>query len=158
EHPDRPTEPDVHERVVETLERHGIRATFFVQGRWAEAYPARVRVLASAAHRIGSHGFFHAEMPLLSPDGLREDVRRAEAVIREVAGVETRPWFRLPFGIGEDDESIHAALGSLGYRHVPWHADGEDWAPDANSHSVAEALVAGAIAHGDGAILLLHSW
>ena len=68
--PDRPTEFDVHDRLVEILEWEGIRATFFVQGRWAEAYPARARELATRGHLIGSHSFYHVRMPLLSPAGL----------------------------------------------------------------------------------------
>jgi len=40
EHPDRPARPGNDERLLDALAAAGVRATFFVQGRWAEAYPA----------------------------------------------------------------------------------------------------------------------
>jgi peptidoglycan-N-acetylglucosamine deacetylase len=70
EHPDRPTEFDVHDRIVDTLERDHALATFFVQGRWVEAYPDRARALPGLGHLVGSHSFYHVRMPLLSPAGL----------------------------------------------------------------------------------------
>ena len=43
EHPDRPSAPGVQERLLDSLRRLEVRATFFVQGRWAEAYPLTAR-------------------------------------------------------------------------------------------------------------------
>lgn len=158
EHPDRPTEPGVHAAIVETLARLDLRATFFLQGRWVEAYPDLARALPAAGHLVGSHSFYHARMPLLSRTGFATDVRAAEQVIRDVAGVDPRPWFRLPFGSGEGRRAIHDRLAELGYRHVPWHADGKDWDPAMSPRRLEGRLVRGTLAHGDGAIVLLHSW
>ena len=54
------------------------------------------RRIADAGHLVGSHSFYHARLPLLSDEGLATDMREAEAAIREHAGVDPRPWFRLP--------------------------------------------------------------
>jgi peptidoglycan/xylan/chitin deacetylase (PgdA/CDA1 family) len=158
EHPDRPTETGVHAAIVEQLTRLDVRATFFVQGRWTEACPDLARALPAAGHLVGSHSFYHARMPLLSRAGFAADVRAAERVIREIVGVDPRPWFRLPFGAGSGRPAIHDRLAELGYRHVPWDVDGRDWDPGASPRRVEGALVRGTLAHGDGAIVLLHSW
>jgi peptidoglycan/xylan/chitin deacetylase (PgdA/CDA1 family) len=158
EHPDRPTEFDVHDRIVDTLERHGIRATFFVQGRWVEAYPARARELPEHGHLVGSHSFYHVRMPLLSPAGLENDVHRAERAIRDIAKVDPKPWFRLPFGSGLSDRKIEAKLGELGYQSIGWDVEGREWRTRVSARAVADELVAGATATGDGANLLMHSW
>jgi peptidoglycan-N-acetylglucosamine deacetylase len=158
EHPDRPADFDVHDRIVDTLERQGTTATFFVQGRWAEAYPARARALPGLGHLVGSHSFYHARMPLLSPEGLRTDVSRAERAIRDIVKVDPRPWFRLPFGSGASKPAIHAGLGELGYRHIHWDIEGREWRTRVTAKTVAMELLEGAGAHGDGAILLMHSW
>jgi peptidoglycan/xylan/chitin deacetylase (PgdA/CDA1 family) len=50
EHPDRPAPPGNGEALLARLDRRGARATFFVQGRWAEANPQTVRAIASAGH------------------------------------------------------------------------------------------------------------
>lgn len=158
EHPDRPTEPGVHERIVEILRRHAVSATFFLQGRWVEAYPDLARALPARGHLVGSHSFYHARMPLLTAAGLRNDVRRAEEAIRSVVGVDPRPWFRLPFGSGSSDALLNRRLAALGYRHIHWHAEGREWRHGLRGSEVEDDIVRGTLAHGDGAIVLLHSW
>ena len=73
-------------------------------------------------------------------------------------GVDPRPWFRMPFGSGADRQVPLARLAELGYRNVGWHVSGEDWHRRRSGGGVADAVVAGALAHGDGAIVLLHTW
>lgn len=157
EHPDRPAEPDTHDRIVDTLERLQVRASFFVQGRWVEAHPHWARSLPRRGHLVGSHSFYHARMPLLSEYGVRNDVGRAERVIRDTVGVDPRPWFRLPFGSGGDDPSLLAQLSPLGYRHVAWDVDARDWRTDVTARRLDDEIVSGTIERGDGAIVLMHS-
>ena len=45
-----------------------------------------------------------------------------------------------------------------GYRHVGWHVDAEDWEPGRTATSIAAIVVDGALRHGDGAVVLLHTW
>jgi peptidoglycan/xylan/chitin deacetylase (PgdA/CDA1 family) len=104
EHPDRPAAGEGGtQRILDELERAQVRATFFVQARWAMANPSLVRRIADDGHLIGNHSTYHARMTLLSDDGLLEDVRAAGDTISEIAGVDPRPWFRCPFGDGHDD-------------------------------------------------------
>ena len=156
EHPDRPSRPGVAESILATLENGAIRATFFVQGRWAEAYPDTARRIGRAGHLVGNHSHYHARMPLLSTAGFETDVRAAEAVIGDVMGVDPRPWFRCPFGAGDDDPRIIAALTGLGYRQVGWDVVPADWEQPADA--VETSVVEGAIAGGDGSVVLLHTW
>jgi peptidoglycan/xylan/chitin deacetylase (PgdA/CDA1 family) len=97
-------------------------------------------------------------MPLLSPSGFEVDIRSAEAVIRDYVGVDPRPWFRLPFGDGWDDARLQRRIELFGYRHVGWHVDVQEWRPEATAEEVEEGIVAGTLAAGDGAVILLHTW
>jgi peptidoglycan/xylan/chitin deacetylase (PgdA/CDA1 family) len=49
-------------------------------------------------------------------------------------------------------------LEELGYRNVHWHVESEDWEPWRTPAEIGRASVEGAIAHGDGAVVLLHTW
>ena len=158
EHPDRPTVPGVQEGILDELSASDVRATFFVQGRWAEAYPGTARRILHDGHLVGSHSHYHARLPLLSKQGLDVDVRTAESVIRDVVGVDPRPWFRCPFGAGQTDPRLLAQLGVLGYKAVGWHVGPLDWDPASTGVQVENRVVEGAQAHGDGAIVLLHAW
>jgi len=134
-----------------------VDATFFLQGRWVEAHPDLARRIAGR-YLVGSHSHYHARMPLFSSDGLREDLADAEAVIRRETGVDPHPWFRSPFGTGSDDAALVASLAELGYRHVGWHVEAYEWDEGATVEGVADAVVRGTLAHGDGAVVLLHPW
>ena len=97
-------------------------------------------------------------MPLLSEDGFVEDVREAERVITEVTGTDPRPWARFPFGAGADHADLVARLAALGYRHVGWDVEVYEWDPGRSADEIAARAVDGVLAHGDGAIVLLHTW
>jgi peptidoglycan-N-acetylglucosamine deacetylase len=159
EHPDRSwCPPGAAERILDVLAFAGIPATFFVQGRWAEAYPATARRIADEGHLVGNHSHHHARSPLFSDRGLREDVDAARDAIVQTTGRDPRPWFRCPFGDGADDPRVLAVIAAAGYRHVGWHVEVEDWEPARTPEAIAADAVAGIRQHGDGAVLLLHTW
>jgi peptidoglycan/xylan/chitin deacetylase (PgdA/CDA1 family) len=156
EHPDRPTRYGVAEAILAALERASVQATFFVQGRWAEAYPETARLIPAAGHLVGNHSHFHARLPLFTEDGLASDVHESETTIRDVTGVDPRPWFRCPFGAGHDDPEIAGTLAGLGYRTIGWDVNPSDW--EHASDEVESSVVRDTVAFGDGAVVLLHTW
>lgn len=158
EHPDRPATPGAQERLLDELGRLDVPATFFVQGRWAEAYPATAARIPAEGHLVGSHSFYHARMHLLSALGLRTDIAAAQEAVIAATGVDPRPWFRLPFGAGASDPRVRRSIHAAGYRHVGWHVAGIDWPIDRTATQVEAAVVGGAVAHGDGCVVLLHTW
>jgi peptidoglycan-N-acetylglucosamine deacetylase len=158
EHPDRPAPAGNTEALVAILSRRGVRATFFVQGRWAEAYPATARSIADAGHLVGHHSHYHARLPLLTDDGIVEDIADGATEIRSATGTDPAPWFRCPFGAGADDPRVIGAIRSAGYRHAGWHVAADDWDPAHTGGFVADAILQGVREHGDGAVVLLHTW
>jgi peptidoglycan/xylan/chitin deacetylase (PgdA/CDA1 family) len=143
--------------VIDTLAGAGIRATFFVQGRWVEASPEVASRIAPAGHLVGNHSHYHARMPLLTRAGFATDVRAAEKVIAEALGVDPRPWFRFPFGAGAARPRLHERLDAIGYRDVGWDVDARDWF-NTSPGRLASSVVKRTIARGDGAVLLFHGW
>jgi peptidoglycan-N-acetylglucosamine deacetylase len=159
EHPDRPVgRSGVQDDLVALLAREGIRVTFFLQGRWAQAYPETAARIARDGHVVGSHSHFHARMPLLSDEGLRTDIVQADRAIRQATGVRPKPWFRAPWGHGARDPRVVMALRRQGYRHVGWDVVGEDWEPDRTAEDLVRDVLKGVEAASDGAVVLLHAW
>lgn len=159
EHPDRSwCPPGAPERILDVLAGAGIRATFFIQGRWAEAYPGTARRIADEGHLIGNHSHHHARMTLLLDLGLQEDIDAARDAIVGATGRDPRPWFRCPWGAGAEDPRVLAALAAAGYRHVGWHVEVEDWEPTRTPQAIAADAIDGIRRHGDGTVLLLHTW
>jgi peptidoglycan/xylan/chitin deacetylase (PgdA/CDA1 family) len=158
EHPDRAPGAAVPERILDILARESARATFFLQGRWASAYPDIARMIAGAGHLVGNHSHSHAPMDDLTDAGLVDDITEAETAIRMAAGVDPRPWFRCPFGAGADDIRVRRALDAAGYRHIGWDVDVDDWEIDRTGHAVEADVLTGVLDHGGDTVVLLHTW
>ncbi|HEY8439150.1 MAG TPA: polysaccharide deacetylase family protein [Candidatus Limnocylindrales bacterium] len=158
EHPDREHRPGISEAILDTLARRGVTSTWFLQGRWVEANPATARRVAAEGHLVGNHSFYHARLPLLTSAGLRTDVRAAETVIREVVGVDPRPWFRCPFGAGARDRRVLGVLAELGYRDVGQDVSLEDWEPRRTGPAIAADALRLVPAVDGPAVVLFHSW
>jgi peptidoglycan/xylan/chitin deacetylase (PgdA/CDA1 family) len=159
EHPSRPhCPPGVTERILSILSEADVRGTFFLQGRWVTAHPGTARSIAEAGHVVGNHSHHHGRFSALTPEGIGEDLALAGDAIREATGAEPKPWFRFPFGDGEDSPQIAEAIRTAGYRHVGWHVDPNDWDDARSAEDVESAVLKGVRAHGGGAIVLLHGW
>jgi peptidoglycan/xylan/chitin deacetylase (PgdA/CDA1 family) len=154
----RPADPDNPRRLLEALAAAAAPASFFIQGRWAGAYPDLARRIAADGHLIGNHSYYHAPMNLLTDEGIRNSVGRAEEAIVAATGVDPRPWFRCPYGEGEDDARVLALLAELGYRNVTWDFETDDWQTGRDAGALIETVVQGCRDLGDGARVLLHSW
>lgn len=73
------------DRLLAALARHEVRATFFVLGWVAERSPEVVARIARAGHEVASHGWGHELLDRLTPQELRDDVRRASRVLATFA-------------------------------------------------------------------------
>jgi peptidoglycan/xylan/chitin deacetylase (PgdA/CDA1 family) len=147
------------DRLLEVLHAHGVKATFFVVGHWASAYPKRLEAIRDAAHEIGNHSYSHCPLTRLTEHGIVEDLLACHAVLAKL-GVETRPWFRAPQGaLAHPNIDVHGAISRAGYRHVPWHGSGDDWKPGNTPEQIARATVDGVLRRWpEPAILNCHSW
>lgn len=158
EHPDRAHRPGVTQGILDVLADRAVRSTWFVQGRWVESVPEVARRVAGDGHLVGNHSFYHARLPLFSDAGLETDIRSAEQAIRDVVGVDPRPWFRCPFGAGAEDPRVLGTLAALGYRDIGADVILEDWEPHRTGDLLAADALRQAPAHGDGAVILFHAW
>ena len=159
EHPDGPRcPPGVAERVISLLHACDVRATFFLQGRWATAYPDLARQIANDGHLVGNHSHAHAYLGNLSPEGLATDIRAAEQAIADSAGVDPRPWFRCPFGTNSHCPQLAPTLQELNYHDAHWNITAHDWDIDASVTGIVARVIDGINTHPEDAVVLLHSW
>jgi peptidoglycan/xylan/chitin deacetylase (PgdA/CDA1 family) len=138
--------PSTTPRLLELLEAHRARATFFMLGKAAAQHPALVRVVAAAGHAIGNHSWDHPSFPAVSSRHRRAQIR---ACARAIAPYGAR-LFRPPFG----DLDIASRLDVFWMRHnvIAWDVDTGDWRDESPGIMVYRA-VTGVRA---GSIVLLH--
>src|SRR6186997_2069061 len=85
------------DRLLDMLDRAGIRATFFVLGYVAEHHPQLVERIARAGHEIGSHGHMHDRVYTLTAETFAADLDRSLAAlaacgVRDVHGFRAPEW------------------------------------------------------------------
>jgi peptidoglycan/xylan/chitin deacetylase (PgdA/CDA1 family) len=145
--------------LLDQLDRHGIKAAFFVNGhrfhhRTAGGVEnqAVLRDIHRRGHFIGNHTFGHKDITTLDEEGWRLEVTQVEQIVRGITGRGPR-LFRPPFG--RADAQAVQRLSREGYTVVMWNLDPLDWkaatATDllARTRAVVEA-------NPQGGILLLH--
>ena len=81
------------DRLLDMLDRTGIRATFFVLGYVAEHHPQLVERIAKAGHEIGSHGHMHDRVYTLTAETFEADLDRSVAALA-ACGVPAVQGFR----------------------------------------------------------------
>jgi peptidoglycan/xylan/chitin deacetylase (PgdA/CDA1 family) len=92
-------DPEVTSRVLDLLDEHHAKATFFCIGERIAQYPALARAIVARRHEIGNHSFRHTGyFSLLGPRGLATEVSRAQQTIAMATG-EIPRFFRAPAGL-----------------------------------------------------------
>jgi|SRR5689334_14272882 peptidoglycan-N-acetylglucosamine deacetylase len=134
--------------ILEVLDRHRARATFFQCGLNVRRLPEISRAVFAAGHEIGNHSYTHLLLSLKSPGIIDEEFTRAQQIIEETTGCA--PWLlRAPFGVRWFGfRRMQRRLGLLG---VMWSVLGYDW--KRSSRVVVDRVKAGI---ANGAIICLH--
>ncbi len=133
-------------RLLEVLERHGARGTFFMVGKSAARWPELVARVAAAGHAVGNHTWDHPSLPTLQARYRRQQIQWCGEALAP-HGVKL---FRPPYGHLTPATQLDACR--LGYRVVTWSAVAEDWLDDP-----PETLVARVERRLEpGAIVLFH--
>lgn len=137
-------------QIIEVLAEKDVKATFFLTGRWAEKNPDLVKNIASRGHEIGNHGFSHPHVKNLSREQNRQEIKRAEQVIKEITG-KSLTLFAPPYG--EEAPQVVAAAADLGYNTIMWTIDTIDWQKGRTVETVYKKVIREA---RNGAIVLMH--
>ncbi len=105
------------DKLLELLDDHGGRATFFVLGWIAERHPNLIRRIDALGHEIASHGWWHRRVTDLGPELFREDAGDAKAILEDIVGKPV-VGFRAPsFSLVPGTEWVFDALAELGYQY-----------------------------------------
>ncbi|MBU2559540.1 polysaccharide deacetylase family protein [archaeon] len=107
---------EVVDSLLDVMEEHGARGTFFVTGRIVERFPKTVKIIGTRGHEVGAHGgFYHDEVIAGLPVALqKEKILETKTQIENVTGERVlgyrAPGHRL-------DENTLLALEELGFEY-----------------------------------------
>lgn len=120
---DGPEEPYT-EQILRVLNQNHVKATFYVLGGNAKAYPQLIKKIMSEGHDIGSHTMYHDQMKNKSVEKIKNDLQSVDNILRGL-GYQKEITFRAPFGITSPNLKI--ALQQLDKRMVLFTFLPQDW-------------------------------
>ena len=141
------------EKILDVLEKTGVKAVFFVTGDYYERSNDLVARMVADGHEVGNHTQGHYSMPSLSEEKIASELSELDNKFYEQFNVHMR-MMRPP--MGEFDEKTLSVSSELGYTCVMWSFAYKDWVADnPNGADYAYNMVMENL--HDGAILLLHA-
>lgn len=93
---DGPTQANT-QTIIDILKEKEVTATFFLIGQAAEQNQPALKALIAAGHEIGNHSYSHKRMVFVTPEFVRWELDKTDAIIR-AAGYTAPIPFRPPYG------------------------------------------------------------
>lgn len=137
--------------VLDRLDAHRARATFFCIGEHARRHPDLIAEIVRRGHAIENHSQHHRlHFSTFGPARIQREIVEAQQVLTELSG-QTPRFFRAPAGLR--NVFLEPVLCRLGLCLAAWTRRGFDTLSDANAERVSARLLR-RLAERD--ILLMH--
>lgn len=73
-------------KVLDELDRFGLKGTFFCVGKLAVAFPKVIREIVARGHEVGCHSNIHTWLDKMTPEILKNDTSEALKALEDVSG------------------------------------------------------------------------
>jgi peptidoglycan-N-acetylglucosamine deacetylase len=112
-------------QILTVLHKYRVTATFSMIGVNVAAHPALAREVAAAGHTIVNHTWTHANLAMLGPVSVADQMARANDAIHKATGRHPA-MFRAPYGAWSP--AVLRRCEQMKLRPLDWSVDPRDWA------------------------------
>lgn len=145
--------PKETNEVLDVLNKHKVKATFFIAGKHANWYKEPLIRASKEGHEIGNHTFSHPDITNLSSSQIEDEILKCEKTLVKLTGKKPN-LFRPPYG-SYKEESLAKIAKKLDYKIVLWTTlDAKDW-KNPGAKSISDTIIKNA---KNGDIILLHDY
>lgn len=110
--------------MMETLDKHNVKATFFMTGGFVSDNPEYVKTLVEKGHELGNHSEHHYDMATITAGEMKTEIMDVHKKVKELTGKDMKV-FRPPYG-SYNNELIDTVYG-CDYYPIQWDVDSLDW-------------------------------
>ncbi len=135
-------------KILDTLERYNVVATFFDLGTCMEKYPNITKREEQIGCEVGTHTYSHQNLNKLSAEEIQNDISNASMVYEKTLGHKLY-LVRPPYG-----NANSTVRRNLKYPLIGWDIDSLDW-KFRNKDKILSKI--NEISNYDGRIILMHS-
>ncbi|MFC7061161.1 polysaccharide deacetylase family protein [Halobacillus seohaensis] len=136
-------------QILEILDKHHIKANFFIDGAFVQNNKQHVQMIEEAQHVIGSHGYNHPDFSKMDRNTAKENLEKANSILQAFTEEDIR-LFAPPAG-SFSSQTVEAA-DSLDMETILWSVDTIDW-----KNPTQEVLIQRVLARlHNGATILMH--
>lgn len=138
-------------KLLDTLKKHKVKATFFLEGQYVKARPALVKRMAKEGHQLGNHSYNHPDFTQMDESGIESEITRTQELVHELTG-KYPTTLRPPYGLSDD--RVQAVAAELGLPIVLWNTGSRDWATR-DKKAIYKEVLKGA---RRDSVVLMHDW
>lgn len=104
-------------KVLELLERHRVKGTFFCLGWVVERHPLLIKAIHDAGHEVACHGRDHKRLFTMTRKQFLQDVAGAKAQLEDATGVSVKGYRAPSFSLRPDTWWAYECLEELGFHY-----------------------------------------
>ena len=138
------------EQLLNILDEHKVKTTFFLVGEWVDKYPESVKEIAKRGHDVENHSNTHAYMTQISDSEMNQEVVECNEKIEKLTG-KCPTLFRAPYG--DYNNAVVNTVKANNMYCVQWDVDSLDW-KDPSPTQIVENITCKL---KNGSIVLLHN-
>lgn len=147
---DGPT-PEITERVLEILDKHQIKATFFCIGDNVRKHPEIVQKILSKQHSVGNHTYSHLKGWRTPTKTYINNTEACRMKLNSQFAIQNSQIFRPPYGKITPWQSFK--LRKLGYKIIMWDVLSKDYAASISAEMCYENVIKNV---SSGSIIVFH--
>lgn len=110
--------------ILETLNKHNIKITFFMVGDWIEKYEETAKKIYENGHELGNHSYNHPHVNNLSYEKNVEQINKCSELIKKITG-NPSTLYRGPYG--EYNNTVLQATEDCNHTAIQWSIDSLDY-------------------------------
>lgn len=115
--------------LLDTLDRHGAKAIFFINGSRAQKNPELLKLIHERKQTIGNHSWDHINLKNAPAETVQSQINGVQQLVLELTGEAPR-FFRPPHGSGSDVVRVRVREENMLY--MTWSNGSLDWSAETN--------------------------